>query len=375
MIPKKPPTEADFAYLHFDSDKHPFGPLRRGSFADYCSRLDKYAALTLPKTSAPLWVHCVTAGPQSPARYNRRKTNLLGMTALVFDCDAAGAQRPTAFLASLHGIDYAYQERSGPGGEGLRYHLTLPLADYPERLPGEDGDQLAGRLRKRLQATRAWLDAQTGNAHDRSFDKPTQGIKPYTKRPGDDAAGVVLYCEYGYGERLDWEALLASWAFRDDAPRGPRREAGETDHVALKAYAHLLKAEAPRDKGGWFISCPIGHGDDSTSKTWLTPAGRVVCMAERCRDLSQGDFERALTGTAADAMRSGRTGEARKRLPPAAKRVRLESAGDEIRAALGRVDVTADVATVLRVTTGAGKTYWISRFLDAYTQEISEEAV
>jgi hypothetical protein len=367
-LPTKPPTETAFGYIHFDTDKHPFGPARTGSFAEYAERLKSFSTRVVPKDKAPLWVHAITM-PQADGRYSRRKADMQGMTALIFDCDSA-TERPAALLTILDssGIEYVYQERAGKGG--LRYHLTLPLADYPERRGEEDGEQLARRMARRLRATRQWLDSVAGVKHDASFDRPTQGIKPYTRRPGDDALGVEVYHHDACtGVRLDWEGLLAALGHKDGQPSSTKQRGGETDPAALAAFSALKKSDAPHEKGGWYITCPIGHGDDSTSKTWLTPRGRVICMAERCRGLTQGDFERAL---ADPALRAARLHEAGIQVRPAPKRIRLEQAGDVIRAALGEVDVHADVATVLRVTTGAGKTHWIGRFLGDYTAEVQD---
>lgn len=372
-LPTKPPTETTFGYIHFDTDKHPFGPARAGTFGEYAERLEVFTTRLLAKDKAPLWVHAITT-PQDNGRYGRRKADMVGMTALVFDCDSA-AERPEPLLALLDasGVEYVYQERAVRlRGPHVRYHLTLPLADYPERRGEEDGVELAKRMARRLRATRQWLDSVAGVKHDASFDRPTQGIKPYTRRPGDEAAGVEVYHrDARTGLRLDWEALLAGLGHKDGQPASPRQRGGEADPAALAAFSALKKTDAPHEKGGWYITCPIGHGDDSTSKTWLTPRGRVVCMAERCRGLTQGDFERAL---ADPVLKAARLSEAGVQMPAPPKRVRLDQAGTEIQTALGAVDVHADVATVLRVTTGAGKTHWIGRFLGDYTAEVQDDA-
>lgn len=362
-IPVKPkPTE--FGFSVFKHLRAPQGAGYVQTFDLYCRWLLEELATIKHKDKSKLVLHSRTAAGR------RRKPDLRSYEAWAVDCDEA-TDRPTEFLAALRGADcsFVYQERDGrPDKKPLKYHLVIPLAE--PHFWSDDTTAAAGVSGwvSRLRALRGWLDAQTGQEHDKAMDLPNQGLRPYHRRPEDVLTTVMQEAHVG-ANGLDLGALLVEIGYVPQTGGRVRRR--EVDEASLKAFGHLIKTEAPKRLGGWYIQCPADHGDDHASKTWLRPDGTVKCLAGRCLNQPQSYFRALLDAAGRGRLASAQVERALGRLARAreyaARLVPLEEAAAAIGEALGAADPLETVGHVVRVTPGAGKTYAALRYLEGYS--------
>jgi hypothetical protein len=358
---KKRPDE--FGFTVFNHQQAPQGAGYVLKFDTYSAFLEEESRTVKHKKKAKLVLHSRTVDAR------RRHVDLRSLEAWGVDADATGTVRPDAFLARLEEADiaYIYQERDGRGdGGALRYHLVIALAE--PHFWADETKAVAGvrEWRGRMGCLRRWLDSQTGNRHDKSFDNIGQGMKPYTRRP-EDVNTTVTHRAFMGANALDLGALLVEIGYAPETHASVRKR--EVDEGALKAFGHLIKSEAPKRLGGWYIQCPADHGDDHDSKTWLRPDGTVKCLAGRCINKPQSYFKDLLAGKAREVLRDARLEAARARLERRgqAGQVPLDQAAGAIGVALAGVDPLSTDGHVVRVTPGAGKTYATAGFLAEYT--------
>ena len=365
LIPVKP-KPSEFGFTVFKHLRAPQGAGYVQTFALYCDWLLEESATTKHKDKSKLILHSRTADGR------RRLSDLRSYEAWAVDCDEATA-RPSEFLAALRAADcsFVYQERDGrPDGKPLKYHLVIPLAE-PHFWDGSDPAAVLVGVNDwtaRIRALRAWLDAQTGQEHDRAMDRPNQGLRPYHRRPEDVLTTVTQEAHVGENA-LDMGSLLVEIGFVPQTSGRVRKR--EVDEASLKAFGHLIKSDAPERLGGWYIQCPADHGDDHNSKTWLRPDGTVKCLAGRCLNQPQSYFRALLDAAGRGRLASAQVERALGRLARAreyaARPVPLDAAASAIGAALAAADPLETTGHVVRVTPGAGKTYAAARFLETYS--------
>lgn len=365
MIPAKPGPE-EFGFTVFKHLRAPQGAGYVQSFRLYSDWLLEETLTTKHKDKSRLVLHSRTDNGR------RRLSDLRSYEAWAVDCDEATA-RPTEFLAELREADcsFVYQERDGRGdGKPLKYHLIIPLAE-PHFWDGTDPAAVLAGVNDwtaRIRALRGWLDLRTGQTHDSAMDRPNQGLRPYHRRPDDVRTTVSQEAHIGENA-LDMGALLVEIGYVPQT--ATRVRAREVDTAALKAFGHLIKSEAPKRLGGWYIQCPADHGEDHASKTWLRPDGTVKCLAGRCLNKPQSYFRELLRERERATLVSAQVERASARLARAqrgaAVPVGLDEAAGAIGAALGAADPLEAVGHVVRVTPGAGKTHAAARFLESYT--------
>lgn len=353
----------EFGFTVFSHLMNPYGAGYVLDFETYARFLAEELETVKHKSKSKLVTHTRSVDGR------RRKPDLRSIEAWAVDCDGEGsATRPEALLDDLRAADvsFVYQERDGrPDGKPLKYHLILPLAEPHFWEDGEGAEAACAEWTDRLRALRGWLDARTGNVHDKAMDRINQGLRPYHRRP-EDANTVVVQIEHFGENAIDLGTLLAEIGYAPSNTARVRKRG--VDAGALKAFGHLIKAEAPARLGGWYIECPADHGEDTVSKTWLRPDGTVTCLAARCRGQPQAYFTALLEGEAKAALVDERLEEASRRLARGAVAVRvpLSSASGAIAHALSVADPLETNGHVVRVTPGAGKTYAAARFLEGY---------
>jgi hypothetical protein len=161
-------------------------------------------------------------------------------------------------------------------------------------------------------------------------------------------------------------------------PMGRRRkvskeEATEQTGLFLK---HVVVNEWLESKNAWDIVCPVGHEDDYDGKTYLYPSGHVSCMAGKCQGKPMAWFISHLDD---EAQR-----EAQSQSATALKVVLAQNTIPEKTVAEAHTDIAKALndtrpveghATVVQVSTGAGKTHAAIEYLDVYAAPFEGERV
>ena len=340
-------------------------------WGSYCTELNSYLTFVRVKSKLPLIIH----GTFRPG--GRDQDHMAAVSALAVDHDSPVGKRPVELLKHLKdsNISYVYQERvtpngaSGPANETVKYHLVLPFSDPPTFAEGSrDGYGINyGRMARMRQYLEALLDVSL----DKAMDRPTQGLYPYCVRDG-----VEPYQEHHVGVRaLDLGATLQKLGYKDRAHYGKQTLVTHGGAAIWDTLQDLRINEAPGQKG-LYIHCPAGHGDATKTKTLLTPTGRVICMAEKCRGKPTEYFIDLLEKRRREALEQNylaryRAEAAEYDLKP---KIDLHQVADTIARELRDVNPHEPGIRVLRITPGAGKTWGAVRYLEQYCAPLEEEA-
>lgn len=285
----------------------------------------------------------------------RCNVGITSCTALLLDCDDP---RPEPDLTLLNGVRYLYQAR--PVAGGWKFHLVLPLA---ETMVVSETAFAPEQISARREAAIAWFS----EALDRRLDEKLAGLAwvlhPYCRRSATDSVPKTVV---GEGALLDLEALLASTGFVDRARRGPKRTGPTPDAAALSAAVlEALKdrfLDSPRRPAGRPIACPFDHSGQSQSSTCVTDTGLIVCLHDGCHNRVQAEYWVRL------GLPLGKFAlEVQTQLAAAQSvKVTVPEAADRIAEALDAARPYERTATVVQVTTGAGKTRAVTSFLNRY---------
>jgi hypothetical protein len=329
------------------------------SWEDYVETNAAIAETVAEKRYAPGIIHGDCGG-------SRLKVNVKTACALVIDSDEVllAEDEIDALLEPFAGVRHFFSWRRG------KFHLVLPLAE-PITDPSE--------IRDRRECALTYFARTLGRPLDMTAARPASLLHPYTRLPDmtADESVVVRYGAVDAG-RLDLNELLAREGYRQKSPRLSRaphssKQSSEWTTTVEKALVErncfypdakiTTAADGARRRA---ICCPF-HPEDSkgpgdTSTILFVDSGWIYCAHNRCAWRSQPEFLREL------GIRDGD-------LPPyvtalleesATPRVSLDEASRRIRLALMGARPYDRTATVVRVTTGAGKTRAAAEFLDGY---------
>ena len=128
--------------------------------------------------------------------------------------------------------------------------------------------------------------------------------------------------------------------------------------------------EYNESKGAWSITCPVGHTEDHSSKTFLYPSGIISCMAGKCQGKPLAWFLDHLAPE--DAARVAQS----------ATTIKVEAPQPQVTVAEAHADIASAIddnraveahCTVIQVSTGAGKTHTIAEKLNVYSAPYEDE--
>jgi hypothetical protein len=261
-------------------------------------------------------------------------------------------------------ITHIVQWRYAAEESTYKVHLLLP---YSQRYPVLDPHHV---LDVQRDITRKLLEGVA--KADYSTAKSAGVVFCMTRRPGNPHAPTQIV--HTGANALD---LVAMSPPSQMATRRRRRLATKEDSNAeCDAIRRELEVHTwIESKGAWDVTCPVGHGDDYTSKTHLYPNGRISCMAGKCFGKPLAWFISHLDPEAQDRINAAASAtlkiELRQNTAPS---VTLDVARDQIRAALAATRPVEGTATVVQVSTGAGKTHAVAQYLDAYAAPFEGES-
>lgn len=328
------------------------------SWDDYVDTHVAWAETVREKKYAPGVIHGDSGG-------SRSKANVKTAHALVLDSDKVllDSSEIDVLLEPFAASQYLFSWRRG------KFHLVLPLAE-PITTPSE--------IRPRREAGIAYFARLWNRPLDVTTAIPNALLHPYTRLP-DFADGETVVLRANAGDPLDLNEILAREGYRQrpvretsGTPRTFKQAATWTTAVEKAlvekglSYADAGITTTPEGTRRQAIRCPFhpeeSRGPADTSTVLFVDAGWIHCSHARCAYRGQAAFLRELGIGGGD-------------FPPhvvalldegAVSRVSLDEAGRRIRLALMSARPYDRTATVVRVTTGAGKTRAAAEFLDGY---------
>lgn len=305
----------------------------------------------------------------------RDNLSLLSMSAMALDCDgAANADSVRAFLDEwpyAHLFQRRWTRCDSLGGEwGWKYHLVFPFGEpVPHRLSS---------LHER-RAFSDWVATITGHTYDPAQYKPVQVMLYYAPRIGVTQRPITEFSPPGT-PFLDWELWLEEHEFQTQSELGGTRKIRtlkpvDSDHPYLQAFARMGPEWVP-GKGAYSILCPHPHQTSSTKKTllYLSDAPHIRCMSGDCQNQPISHFINALEPDEQNLIYSEDMRQARERLGATSHpMVSLPEAQRLITEAFQATRPVERNATVVRVTTGAGKSHAALQYLSQYTTPLGED--
>lgn len=329
--------------------------MRIQTWSNYTTLLDEALVRLYPKGQGPGIQFAMT-------EHNMRQKAMMAgghISALSIDIDEglidlAPVNHLTQRLSDM-GITHSLQWRQTPST--FKVHICLP---YCEPIAIVDPDPIR---EVQIALTKELLPNIKTDPAVTSVNGITWLM---TRRPGANDPQMHNF----RGKRaLDLLAMYPEWS----QGMGRRR----TKRVATEANeeANLLKSILPvhgwiEGKGAWDVTCPVDHEEDKDSKTLLYPSGHIVCMAGKCQGRPLAWFLDHLPAEA--QMRIARASSPIK-LEANTEKVSVAEAHKEMIAALTTTRPIESHATVIRVSTGAGKTRTISETLNEYSAPYDDE--
>lgn len=318
------------------------------SWDEYVDNCLTLATRVIPKEWAPGIIHGASGG-------SRYKEAVESATALVIDSDKAPLDEGE-IDAALARVPYRYlfSWRSG------KFHLVLPLAN--PIVTDADG------IKARREVGVAYFEELLQRPLDYTTARANSLLHPYTKQSDTDRVIIRV----GAGPDFDLDPVLAERGYRARAPRA-RSGPGVGTAAQWKDFTGRI-IEALKAKGWWLddtrsraaVCCPFhpetSRGAQDTSTVLFTETGWLHCSHNRCRLRTQTEFHDRLGLDPGDIP----TGLRLLLEAAAVPRVSLDEAARRIRLALMAARPPERTATVVRVTTGAGKTRAAAEFLDGY---------
>lgn len=336
----------------------------RATWDEYLAASDVLAQQIHPKGQAPGWMFASTTNLRR--RVEDFDTNSTSH-ALAIDIDE-GLPDIAPFLevlARLKQQGFSYHAQWRDAGHTHKAHLVLPYADpYPIR-------SLDSVREANIEVTRTVLGADL--IFDPAVCKVAGLLFAMTRRPNTNY--VVHQALNDSGHAFDMVGYFPVYRQGDSRSGGRRRlskeEATEQTQIFLKG---VTVHEWLDTKGCWDIECPVQHEDDYAGKTYLYPSGHISCMAGRCQGKPMAWFLSHLDESVQDAAQAA--SRTRLKLELAARpsqTVDVDTAHQQIRTALEATRPVEGHATVVQVSTGAGKTHAVAEYLDTYAAPFEDE--
>jgi hypothetical protein len=319
----------------------------------------EFSECIVDKENAPGIVHGYTGGHHS-------NDDTKSCTALVIDSDKnlVASNDIEELLAGFCNLRYFFQWRKG------KFHLVFPLA---EPMVGLD----AAEVRARRLSALWWMQDVLGRELDKTTAVHGALLHPYSKRDPDE---LIITRANTVDSYFDLNTLLGEIGYHrprqktavqeDDATRRQKIAYGNAVIEALDR-AGLLLDKSPGEVAKRATRCPL-HPDstkkDGDSSTVVFPSGWIHCSHDRCMGRSQPEFLRKLD------LGDDLAASVRMELDASkVQKVSLDEATRQIRVALMAAKPFENTATVVRVTTGAGKTRAIGEFLNQYSAPTWDE--
>jgi len=295
---------------------------------------------------------------------NMRRSELMAgghVSALSIDIDE---QMPdlgpvNALIRRLTDMDITHTVQWRQTPETFKVHICLP---YCEPIKIID---VAPIREVQLDLTKALLP---GVKTDPAVAKVAGITWLMTQRPG--AAQPEMSVHRGR-RALDLMAMYPEWSQGLGRARKVRTKT-ETSPEADLLRSVLNVHEWLEAKGAWDVSCPVNHEEDVTSKTYLYPSGTISCMAGKCQGKPLAWFLDHLPHEA--QLRIARASTPIK-VDVKSEKVSVSEAHNQMMAALNDTKPVESHATVIRVSTGAGKTRTITETLNEYSAPYEDEGV
>ena len=254
-------------------------------------------------------------------------------------------------------ISYLAQWRKTPST--YKVHIAIPYANaYPVVDPGSVRNFQSEITRQLL-----------GNdiAYDPATTKVAGLLFAMTPRPGIE---VDIHQRVYLGDAIDLGGMYPVWTQGESPKKRSRAEAKEETGILLP---HLEVFGWIESKGAWDIKCPVDHQDDYESKTYLYPSGHISCMAGKCQQKQLSWFVSHLPPEAQREIESVLTTPLKVELVRNQDgKVSVEEAGFAILESLKKTKPVVNAATVIQVSTGAGKTRHAAAHLNQYSMPFED---
>lgn len=316
-------------------------PPREYDFEEFVLFSEKYLNAVLPKGSAPGFIFGLSNDTY------RRKESFDSLQALVLDGDKIPLEQLSlskilAYLTSLQ-CAYYYTERVSPTHRS--FHAIIPFsAPVP-----------ANKIQAVRSLHRARAEAALGIPLDKAMDQIQQICFVHTRRP-DDAE-----------EKIRTDSLFQltnpflppeQETVRAYAPRTT------TPDPAAPLVLQLLLQHDPTAvrlvSGGrekWTFDCPHPHARTQTKTAYFPSTNRIKCFSDMCQGKPLAHFFEAMAPAVANQWFAAHEVALQGLLPDPIPRVTLDQARAAIAKELAAVRSNGTQWTVVRVTTGSGKTH------------------
>lgn len=294
----------------------------------------------------------------------RTKDTVTEQTALFIDVDDGPEDFQTLWEAHKElkgqGLSHIMQWRKV--GNKYKAHFVLPLGLPCPVADAAECTQINIELMRQL-VPRLKFDAAVA--------RPTALLAFMTKRPEYEDPEMVAYTADG----LDYFALVGDTTEREQKPTKPQRAMTQEDaSEATKFLAEALRGAWDGSKPGWLIKCPAKHRGGGATKTLLFPNGHIVCMSDDCAGKPHSHFIQLLSQEQQDKYLEYTVAPVVQALEQqVANTVSVSQANDKIQQLLGDTRVSERHATVIRVSTGAGKSYATAKYLNKYSAPFDDE--
>lgn len=337
-------------------------------FSVYCDEHKEMVAKVIPKEHAPAIVH-------GHSRDNLRSQDCLeSISCLALDCDGYG-QIPYSIMHDLSdsGLAAMIQVRQTKIGNDsvFKFHVVLPLSE-----PIVIDDVLTPTvIRKRNLSVIQFLEHRWKCVFDRATASPIHLLHPYTKRAVTDELPTTIVLN---GNGLGMRQLLRQVGFQEEPSptfflndrkkTATRREVNAQGNSMLQALRDANLVLAPKGDA-FLIECPCGHDAKSKTKTIYYPTtSKIVCFAERCSGRPLSWFIRHMEPEHQATALAGASAILRAALLNACSpKIDQPTAQNRIVDALRSVRPADRKALIIRVTTGAGKSFATAQHLSAYS--------
>lgn len=350
QVPCRPFRDETFVWTMFP-DRYSHTPVQFTGWEDYVEAHLQWRTEAMEKSERPGIVHGRTTG--------RGNEHIQSACAIVLDCDSAESEPD---LTPVANINFLYQSRRT--AKGFKWHLVLPLSE-----PIVAAHEVITSRRKSAhnyfeQLFKASLDVATHRAH--------QILHPYT---GDFDGSYPEMKWQSDKQALDLEAVLADFGYRDPTVR--RKDQSGTEPQRSKYYEAVRAAVrvngAPKSNGVPIV-CPFLEEHSVPEQAWgdsstlLLNAGYISCLHGHCLGRRQTEYLRALD---IEIAPGDYPADAQLMLAlSVTDHVTVREAQARIRQVLQTSRPYENTASVVRVSTGAGKTHEVSAFLNQYSAPV-----
>lgn len=326
-------------------------------FSDFVARHEKLLHGTFQKGWSPGFMFGISKDG------GRRTESFDSLQMLILDGDKIPIETlklETIFkyLASLQAA-YYYTERRTK--DVRSFHIFVP---FSEPVPMD-------RIKAVREKHRLAAEASLGVSLDRSMDYAHQICFSHTRRAEDEADGVLV------SSHAEVEKPFLAPGTSDVRVR---RAGTLTPDPAAPLVLRLIQQYDPtatrsgnRGREKWLFKCPHDHKEGATKTAYFPDKNRVTCFADQCMGKPLAYFFEAMPPAVANQWFTAHEAALQTLLPAPIPRVTLEEARSAITKELAAVRSNGTQWTVVRVTTGSGKTHSAIQLFEAESLAATEE--